>query len=409
MIANSKTEVDELAIFCGPKLFEEPKSTSSLVQPDFDRFLEYSKRFFDAAQYTNNGPNVQLLEERLAAFHGTSYCVTFCSGFWALVLTIKALVQNGKSEIVMPSLTYRRMADIAAWARLKPRFCEVDGDTLALSPAALEACLNDESAIIMAVHPIVNCCDVAGICAVANERGLPLLFDGVESAFETVPKGKIGAFGDAECFSMHASKLLNGFEGGYVTTNNEVLANRIKATRNFGFTGQDNVSVAGGMNAKLCELHATMALANLDQIDTTVQENCDRYRTYQRLMPTVPGLRLLAFDETQKTSFKNIVMEVEPDWPTTRDELVSILNAERILARAYYAPPLHRKSMLYPHVPADLPLTDKLAARFISMPCGDFVTQSDIQRILELLRFISLQGTNIREKLRTARAHNNAS
>ena len=285
-------------------MFAEPKSTSSLVQPEFERFLEYSKRSFDAAQYTNNGPNVRLLEERLAVFHSASYCVTFCSGFWALVLTIKALALDGRSEIAMPSLTYERMADIAAWVGLKPRFCEVAEDTLALSRATLETCLNDDTAIIMAVHPIVNCCDVAGISAVANERNLPLLFDGVESAYETVPQGKIGKFGDAECFSMHASKLLNGFEGGYVTTDNEALAIRLRATRSFGFTGQDSVSLAGGMNAKLCEPHAAMALANLDQLDITVKENCGRYRAYQRLIPTAPGLRLLAFDETQKTSFK---------------------------------------------------------------------------------------------------------
>lgn len=403
MTADGKFEVDDLAIFGGPKLFAEPKSTSSLVQPEFERFLEYSKRSFDAAQYTNNGPNVLLLEERLAEFHSASYCVTFCSGFWAIVLTIKALAITGRSEIAMPSLTYRRMADIAAWVGLKPRFCEVEEDTLALSRATLETCLNADTAIIMAVHPIVNSCDVAGISAVARERGLPLLFDAVESAYETVPLGKVGKFGDAECFSMHASKLLNGFEGGYVTTDNEALAIRLRATRTFGFTGQDSVGVADGMNAKLCEPHAAMALANLDQLDITVWENRDRYRVYQRLMPTVPGLRLLAFDETQKTSFKNIVMEVESDWPTTRDELVHILNAESVLARAYYAPPLHRKSMLYPHVPADLPQTDRLAARFLLMPCGAFVTEADIKRILDFLRFISLHGSDIRERLRTAR------
>ena len=409
MTAQGKTSIDELAVFGGPELFVEPKSTSSLVQPDLGQFLDYSKRFFEAAHYTNNGPNVRLLEERLAEFHNTSHCITFCSGFWAIVLTIKALALDGRSEIVMPSLTYRRMADIAAWVGLKPRFCEVEEDTLALSRATLEPCLGDETALIMAVHPIVNCCDVAGISAVARERGVPLLFDGVESVYETVPEGKIGVFGDAECFSMHASKLLNGFEGGYVTTNDETLAVQLQSMRTFGFVGQDNVSVADGMNAKLCEVHAAMALANLDRLDLTVQENRERYIVYQRAMPELPGLRLLAFDETQRTSYKNIVMEVGPDWPVTRDELVRVLNAERILARAYYAPPLHAKPMLYPYVPADLPRTDELATRFVSMPCGAFVTAADIGRVLDLLRFVARHGSAIRDRLRGVKAREHAS
>jgi dTDP-4-amino-4,6-dideoxygalactose transaminase len=393
-----------LALFGGPPLFTEPKSTSSLVRPDFEQFLNYSRRFFEAQQYTNGGPNVRLLEERLAAFHRTDYCIAFCSGFWALVLAIKALALSDRSEIVMPSLTYRRMADIAAWVGLKPRFCEVEEDTLALSRVTLESCFNEDTALIMAIHPIVNCCNVAEITEVARTHGVPLIFDGVESVYETVQEGKIGQFGDAECFSMHASKLLNGFEGGYVTTNNATLASQLRAMRTFGFTGQDHVSVPDGMNAKLCEVHAAMALANLDRLDLTVIENRTRYRSYQASMRRLPGLRLLEFDESQQTSYKNIIMEVTPDWPLSRDELVRVLNAERILARAYYSPPLHRKPMLYPHFSAELVLTDSLAERFISMPCGDLVTVEDIERVVELLHFIATTGEVIRNRMQTPEA-----
>src|SRR5690606_37902732 len=116
-----KSNCDELALLGGKPLFDMPRSTSSLVQPDFERFLKYSQTFYEAHQFTNNGPLVQLLEQRLAAFHQASHCVTFCSGFWALVLAIKCLALPKRREIIMPSLTYRRMADVAAWAGLVPR------------------------------------------------------------------------------------------------------------------------------------------------------------------------------------------------------------------------------------------------------------------------------------------------
>ncbi len=395
-----KSDIDDLAVFGGAPLFVGPKSTSGLAQPDFETFLKYSQLFVDVAQYSNNGPNVRLLEDRLAAFHKSANCITFCSGFWALVLTIKALALQGRCEIVMPSLTYRRMADIAAWVGLKPRFCEVNEDRLSLSRETLEPCINDDTALIMAVHPIVNCCNVSEIIDVAHAKGIPVVFDSVESVYETVPAGKVGQFGDAECFSMHASKLLNGFEGGYVTTNNAGLAERLRAMRTFGFTGQDHVSVVDGMNAKLCEVHAAMALANLDCLDATVAGNRDRYRIYQRATLDRAGLRLLEFDESHQTSYKNIVMEVTPDWMTTRDELLQILNAERILARPYYSPPLHPRTMRYPHIPAKLPLTEALAERFISMPCGDHVTTQDIELVIDLLWFISSHGPSIRDRLR---------
>lgn len=394
-----KTSTDELALFGGTPLFSVPKSTSGLAQPDYDRFMFYAKRAFDAGQFTNNGPNVRELETRLAAFHQAAHCVSFCSGFWAIVLTIRALARPKRSEIVMPSLTYRRMADIAAWVPLKPRFSEVNPRTLALNRENLAACITDDTAVIMAVQPIVNSLDMADLSAFAEDRGIPLIFDSVESVYEEVAEGKVGQFGRAECFSMHASKLLNGFEGGYITTNDADLASRLSTMRTFGFAGQDQVRDTGGLNAKLCELHAAMALANLDRLDQTVAENRAIYRLYQSGLAEVDGLRLLPFDEDHQTSFKNIIVEVEDDWPTSRDDLVRLLNAERILARAYYDPPLHLKPMRYPHCTGDLPLTKKLAKRFISMPCGSHVSTTDVERVLEFLALVSRLGSALEARL----------
>ena len=397
---SEKCMVQDLTYFGGSCLFDEPKSTSSLAQPDFDKFMHYSEHFFNHAHYTNNGPLVRLLEQRLAEFHGTEFCVAFCSGFWALVLTISTLALKGKTEIILPSLTYRRMADIAAWVRLKPNFCEVDSITLSPSSQTVSECINAETALILAVHPIVNCCDIEGIVSLGEEHGIPVLFDSVESVYETYNGRKVGSFGDIECFSMHASKLLNGFEGGYVTTSNAELAGQLSLLRTYGFEGQDNCVIHGGLNAKLNEMHAAMALANLDEIEELVVENRQRYKKYQAGLEGIPGIRLLEFDETQDTSYKNIVVELLDDWPLKRDLTIDVLNAENILARAYYSPPLHQKKMSYPHVPASLELTDYLAQRFMTLPCGDFVTCADVDRIVQFLAFVHSKGAEIAKLLK---------
>jgi dTDP-4-amino-4,6-dideoxygalactose transaminase len=392
-----KQAIDELAIFGGPRQFETIVSTSNLVRPDVEAFLGYSRQFYDQKQYTNNGPMVRLLEARFADFHQAKHCLAVANGFWGIVLTIAGLALPGRSEVVMPSLTYRRLADIAAWTRLKPRFCEVDPKTLAVTAETISACVTRETALILAPHPIVNCCDVERIAALGRDAGLPVVFDSVESVYETVAGGKIGSFGDAECFSLHASKLINGFEGGYVTTNNDELAQRLKVMRGFGFFGHDNV-IEFGLNAKLNETHACMALASFDDLEDQVARNRNRYRRYQELLPSARGLRLLEFDETQKTSYKNIVVELTGDWPLSRAETVDILHAEGALARPYYEPPLHRKKMSYPHVPAVLPETDRLAELFLLLPCGHFVSEPDIDSLCGLLAFIGENASAIREK-----------
>ena len=392
-----KHRVEDLALFEGPRLFENVISTSNLVRPDIESFLDYSRRFYKAKHYTNNGPMVLLLEARLAEFHQTKHCLSFANGFWSIVLAIKALAISGRTEIVMPSFTYRRLADIAAWTRLKPRFCEVDPRTLAVSAETVAACLGDQTALILAVHPIVNCCDVERIAALGREAGVPVVFDSVESVYETVAGGKIGSFGDAECFSLHASKLINGFEGGYVTTDDDELARRLFVMRGFGFFGQDNV-IEFGLNAKLNETHACMALACLDDLEDQVVRNRARYYRYREALRSCPGARLLEFDETQKTSYKNIVVELTHDWPLSRVETLEILHAEGALARPYYAPPLHRKKMSYLHVPAVLRETDRLAELFVLLPCGHFVSETDIDSLCSLLGFVGENASAIRKK-----------
>lgn len=401
----TKNNIDSLAIFGGEKLFSTPRSTSNLLQPDIEKFLGYSKIFFEQKRYTNNGPVNKLLEKRLADFHQTKYCVTFSSGFWALVLAMRILALKGKTEIIMPSLTYRRMPDMAAWLNLKPRFCEVEPDSLAMSPETVKPCINENTAIILGAHPIVNCCDATGLVGLAEECNIPILFDSVESVYESTASGRIGGFGEAECFSLHACKLLNGFGGGYLTTNNEELATNLASMRSFGFVGVDEVGEPDGMNSKLNEMHAAMALASLDDLDSQIALNRGRYYTYRSELESVPGIRLLEFDERFQTGYKNIVAEVLDSWPLSREVTIQILNAENILARPHYYPALHRKAMKFPFVPANLPVTDMLAEKFINFPCGQLVSNDDIVGIVEFMKFIYVNAELILERLNRVEEH----
>ena len=398
-----KNNLTDLAIFGGDCLFTIPRSTSNLLRPDFEAFIGYSKSFFEVHQYTNNGPNVRLLEQRLAEFHEVEHCLTFCSGFWAIALAISALALEGKSEVVMPSLTYRRMADIAAWVKLKPHFCDVEPTTLAMSAETARSCVNNKTALILAAHPIVNCCEVAGLEALSKETGVPLLFDSVESVFESTARGRIGGFGNAEAFSLHACKLLNGFGGGYITTNSAKLANQLSLLRKFGFGDVDKIVIPGGMNAKLNEIHAAMALASLDGVEEQVERNRRRYQSYKQVLSIIPGVRLIEFDESHQVGYKNIVVELLDEWPLSREYTIDALNAENILARAYYSPALHRNPMMFDYVPAKLPVTDRLAECHLNLPCGQHVSIDDITDIGKVLLFLSAKGGQIRKKLRQAK------
>ncbi len=374
---SSKKTVYGLAIFGGLPLFNAPKPTSNLVRPDREHFFRYLHR----AHAQNEEGLVEELERRLAAMHHVQHCVTTNSGFWGLALLIDALILPRRREVILPSLTYRRMADIVAWIGCIPHFCDIERHTLANSARTVSPCINDNIALIIGVHPVGGHCDIDGLTSLASETGIPLIFDSVESVHEMHKGKRIGSFGDAELFSLGASKLVNGFEGGYITTNNTELAEVLRQKRS-------GLGPGLTLSVPLTETHAAMALSGLNDLLEQLERNRARFNRYKDELVDLPELRLIEQNFDTGPSHKNIVIEVLDDWPFTRDQTIQLLNAENILARAYYAPPLTQKKMNYVSVVGELANTDWVAERFISMPCGHLVSLGDIGKIVSFLRTI---------------------
>jgi len=397
-----KDVYSNLALFGSAPIFSTIRSTSNLVRPDIERFFSYVKKSFDSRWLTNNGPMVRELEKRLAQLHQTKYCVAFCNGLWGLVLCMDQLALPEKKEVIMPAMTYRRLADIAAWVKLTPYFCDIDEETLGASVATVKACITSETALILIAQPIVNICDMVGLTELAAKHNIPILFDSVEAAYASYKGKMIGSFGHAECFSMHASKLLNGFEGGYMTTNDYEFAETIKKIRAFGFSGQDKVEVHG-LNAKLNEIHAAMALASLDDLESQVDRNRERYHVYCELLEPIKGLEIVKYDETERRGFKNILVKLNDQWPISREDTLDILHAENMLARPYYSPPLHTKKTDYDTIKADLPVAELLTEKYLLLPSGEFVSTEDIQAITSLLSFLQDYGEQLKIPLRKRR------
>lgn len=382
-----KRIVTDLAIFNGSKIFSRPVSTSNLIKPDVDSFLTNLKL---AQTPLGEEDLINQLEKELANFHGTTYCVAVCSAFWALVLCIHELALAGKKEVVMPSLTYRRLADVVAWAGLVPKFCDVEPKSLSISAESAKPHINSNTALIIGVHPIVNCCDVTNLELLAKKHKLPLLFDSVESVYETYNGKKIGSFGAAECFSLHASKLINGFEGGYVTTNCPELAARLKLLRSPAVS-QSHF----GMQALLPGAHAAMALQSFKELKKQIKHNREIYYMYYRLLNFIPGLTLLEFDESERSSFKNIVVRLDSDWPLDRNTTVELMNSEGILSRAYYSPPLHMKLVQYPVISSSLPISEESSERYLLMPSGYQVSYDAVNKVIEFMSFIRENANDI--------------
>lgn len=362
-------------------------TTSALHPPRLGILREYSQRFLSDARWSNDGPLVTDLENRLASWHEVEHCVAVSSGFWALVLTSRALherVEPSRNEVLMPSLTYRRLADAMNWVGLTPHFVDVDPRSLAMDIDATAASAGPSVGLICAVNPMAGTLDPGPMSELARSQNTPLVLDSVEAQVDEYPnKRRVGSQGDAEVFSCHSSKFLNGGEGGYVTTNDAALAQQLRIARAFGFEAPDRV-VYAGFNAKMSEIQAAWILTALDGVEPQKHYYESIFLLYQWYLGDVP--ELLLRNTRSDSSFKNIVVEIRADVQVGAEAVVAYLNSHAAQARQYYAPPLHLKPAAYRVITKDLPVTDEISGRLFVLPSGSRLSADHVAKISRLLR-----------------------
>ena len=385
MAAAVKGSIGELAVLGGAPAFSVPLHVGRPNVGVPDIFLQRARDALDRRWLSNHGPLVVELERRVAAAVGVKHCIAVCNGTVALELVVRAAGLAG--EVILPSFTFVATAHALRWHGLTPVFCEVDEQTHNLDPGHVAELITDKTSAIVGVHVWGRPAYSDELVALADEHGLRLIFDAAHAVGCSYQGRPIGSRGDGEIFSFHATKVINSFEGGAVLTNDDDLADRVRRSSDFGFATSDEI-VDVGINAKMSEVAAAMGLSTLDQLDDFVAVNRRNYERYRASLAGLPGISLLAYDESERHNYHSVVLEVDrEECPVARDDLVRILHAENILARRYFDPPCHRLEPYRSLVPdLRLPVTDRVSARVISLPTGTAVGEHEVKAVGEIVR-----------------------
>lgn len=337
---------------------------------------------------------VQQLEAALADLHETRHviaCANACVGLVALAELLGRPHENDPAEVILPSFTYAGLPHLVQWSGHLPRFCDAAESTHALCPEAVRAAINDRTAMILGVHQVNSPCAIDELEAISAETGVPLIFDAVHGLYNTHKGRPIGNFGRAEVFSLHATKILNGFEGGYITTNEDALATKLRRFLHEGELPGDPLPQMG-MNGRLPPVHAAFALAGVPEIPAACERNRQRYLRYRQGVASIPGLSIFAYpDNNERFNYEFSILEVGPAFGCSRDTLVELLLEDNTRARAYYGPAVHETAHRPPEVPRpSLPVTEAIAQRFVQLPVGEHVSLDDIDKIC--MRFAQIHA-----------------
>ena len=273
-----------------------------------------------------------------------------------------------------------------------------DGANLTLDVDDAAAAL-DGAAALMATHVYGTPCDVERLDDLAKSVGVPIVYDAAHALGSRRNGRPIGGFGTAEVFSLSPTKVVTGAEGGLVATRDEELAATLRLARDYGNPGDYNC-LFPGLNARMSELHAAVALSSLGAVDERVAHRTELAKQFQSATSHLPGLRFPAVDPADTSTYKDLTLIVENEqFGLDAAALARALKAEGIDSRRYFYPPVHRQQA-YAQVPQrPVPVTDVVATQVLTVPLWSHMTEDVVLRVADAVVRIQQHADFIRAAL----------
>ena len=358
-----------------------------LVRPSLPTLGEIEgdlRVMLETGRLTNFGPFATRLEHDAAAAADVRYAAAVSSGTTALVLLLNTLPRG--SEVVLPSFTFIATAQAVIWNDLIPVFADIEPDSLNVDPRAVEACITPRTSAILAVHAFGAPCAVGELEAIAARHDIRLFFDAAH-AFGSRRDGRpVGSFGDAEVFSLSATKLVPSGEGGLVSTNDEGLYSAILDRRNYGLDRCGTRDCAhDGLNGKLAEFNAILALREVATLPARVRRRNQIAQRYRDRLAGMPGLTFQTVRPSDASTYKDFTVQVDPAvFGISRDDLRRSLAAESIETAPYFWPALHQMTRFRQYLRENtaLPVTEQVADRILSLPMFEDLDDADVDRVV---------------------------
>jgi perosamine synthetase len=331
------------------------------------------------------GRKTVAFEEAWAAYCGVKHAVLMSNGTVAQEAVLHALGIGPGDEVITVSFSFNATVSVILRAGATPVFVDVRDDDFCLDPAQVEAAITPRTKAIMPVHLYGLMADMDPLVEIAERHGLVIIEDAAQAHGAAYRGKRAGQFGPA-MFSLYATKNLMTGEGGFATTDDDGMADRLRLFRNHGMRVRYHHEELG-TNFKPTDLSAAIGLAQLGRLD----ERTDRRRHNAAylaaqlggdyLVPTVP--------EGRDHVWHQFVMR----FPGERQAVIDGLTERGIGTLIYYPIPIHKQAYLQTFMPGaadlDLPITNRLSDEVLAIPVHPMLSDQDLVTIVEGVRAVA--------------------
>jgi dTDP-4-amino-4,6-dideoxygalactose transaminase len=346
------------------------------LRPLRDRLLEAATRTLDGGAFIL-GPEVTAFEAEFAEYLGVKHVVGVANGTDALTIALRAMGVGTGDDVIVPSFTFYASAEAVPPTGARPVFCDVDPDTMMVTPETVRRALTPATKAVIAVHLFGNVAPVREI----EQLGVPVLEDAAQAAGSVGPDGRPGALGQAGTFSFFPSKNLGCLgDGGAIATPDDAVADMARILRFHGSRDRSTWEFVG-YNSRLDELQAAFLRVLLPELDGWSADRRRAAAHYERAglgdLVTLPS----PTDGADAAWHLYVIRSPEVG------QISASLSQAGIGNKVYYRPPVHQHPAMRPFASAlSLPATEELAHTHLAIAFGPGLSAADADQVTAQVR-----------------------
>ncbi|MDO8667861.1 MAG: DegT/DnrJ/EryC1/StrS family aminotransferase [bacterium] len=288
-----------------------------------------------ASNYLNDGDITRQFETKIASLLKVRQVIAVTSGTVALSLSLKSLGVGCGDEVIVPDITFIATANAAEMCGAKVILVDIDQKTSNIDVAAIKRAITKKTKAIVPVHVTGRGADMGAILKIAKENNIFVVEDAAEALFSKQDDKYLGTLGDTGCFSLSPNKTITTGQGGFIATDNDKLAVRLRELKDQGRpktgTGGDDFHNSIGYNFKFTNLQAAVGLGQLNYLSERTERMKKINRLYFDNLKNIEGLKLFEFKEEEIPQWTDAVID-------RRDELEAYLKNRDINCRKYWFP-----------------------------------------------------------------------
>lgn len=349
------------------------------ARPDVDGFLEDAREILESG-WLSQGRYVGRLEEAFRDMTGADEAIAVSNASGGLIAALSVLGRTG-GEVVVPGYTYLATWQSVAWAGMVPVVADVDEQAL-LDPDAVSDAMTPKTAAILPVHITGAPADMVSLRSIADRAGVPIIADAAHAVGSRTAHGPVGRDGDAEVFSIGATKQLAAGEGGVVVLRDAARAGLVRRFALQGHLPGSLDALGPGLNLRLPELSAALALRGLTGLEDQLRRREIVHRRYALELGDLP-LRLSGPRPGERSGHKDQIVWL--DDAAHRAPLRSHLAARGVETRGYYDVAVADSTSFVGRV-ASTDRSRDLASRSFAIPIHARLTDDDVDRVVDGVR-----------------------